>query len=217
MKNEISYLNTAELSDFVTIYYRESLHQTISNQVATTIAIIFEAFTQLAQQSGPSNVTINALTKKAGFSRTTFYKYFASIPQLVHQLQEIILFHLDYYSTSYYHFYTQSDLKSFEQAEKDATSMMRYFGLFIHDQKFVDQLRQALRLLFERPLPSFNSPSKDKQYLFKYMKECFLAYSSDIILYYYFQKEKISLEEHLHYAQIISHELMQIFDKIKRM
>ena len=75
MKNEISYLNTAELSDFVTIYYRESLHQTISNQVATTIAIIFEAFTQLAQQSGPSNVTINALTKKAGLCPYNWCKF----------------------------------------------------------------------------------------------------------------------------------------------
>lgn len=60
-------------------------------QTAYTRQRLIDTFWVIAQEQGLSNVTISALTKRAGYNRGTFYVYFNSLEHLLQQDEDKIL------------------------------------------------------------------------------------------------------------------------------
>lgn len=63
-------------------------------QTAKTRQTMIDAFWSLAVEQGLDNVTITAITRKAGLNRGTFYVYFADMPDLIAQAEDEIIEHL---------------------------------------------------------------------------------------------------------------------------
>lgn len=63
-------------------------------QTAKTRQTMIDAFWALAVEQGLDNVTITAITRKAGLNRGTFYVYFADMPDLIAQAEDEIIDHL---------------------------------------------------------------------------------------------------------------------------
>lgn len=60
-------------------------------QTAQTKQTLIDAFWQLCQKKGLGNVTVSAITKTAGFNRTTFYEYFTDMDELLTLAEDEIL------------------------------------------------------------------------------------------------------------------------------
>ncbi len=206
--------NIEQLKNIIIIYYQRHLQCLLSSKVALTLASLFEAFTQLVQKSSINQITVTHLITKSGYSRTTFYKYFDSLPDLIREFQSIILFPLDYYSKEYYAFFTQTSFKAFNRINIDAVIMMRYFRIFINDEHFMKKYRQAIFQIFNKYAPTVQTATDDQQQIFNYSKECILSYCSDAVLYYYRHTKEITLAKHLQIVHIISHKLMEALQQI---
>lgn len=201
------------LYQFVKIYYHQHKKQALSDDVAKTIACLFEAYYLLKKRH--QSVTIARLCQKAGFSRTTFYKLFVNLPALKKEFADLLLYHIDYYSKEYFTFYTKRGPSNFNRVYDDVLSMIKYFTIFMNEPGFMKRHKNALKNMFLKEAPCPASYSEHQRTLYQYLVECFAAYSSDIVLYYYQNEDKRSLTDHLYYAQIISNELIKIFTKIK--
>lgn len=84
----------------------------------------------------------------------------------------------------------------------------------MNDYDFMKSHKAALKKMFLKEAPCPASYSAHQKILYQYLVECFCSYNSDIVLYYYQNKNERNLDEHLTYAQIISNQLLKIFDKI---
>lgn len=200
------------LYKFVSIFYLNKRKEKISDNVANTIACLLDGYYQLKKNK--SYITINTLCKRAGFSRTTFYRLFPNLDSLEALFKEILLYHLDYYSKEYFSFYTKREAQNFVRIYKDVSSMLKYFTIFMNDYDFMKSHKAALKKMFLKEAPCPASYSAHQKILYQYLVECFCSYNSDIVLYYYQNKNERNLDEHLTYAQIISNQLLKIFDKI---
>ncbi len=49
------------------------------------------SFLELCEKKGISDVTVGAITKKAGYNRCTFYNYYTDIPEMISEIEETVL------------------------------------------------------------------------------------------------------------------------------
>ncbi len=52
------------------------------------------SFLELCEKNGLSNVTVGAITKKAGYNRCTFYNYYTDIPEMLAEIENSVLFEI---------------------------------------------------------------------------------------------------------------------------
>ncbi len=56
-----------------------------------TKELLKSSFLELCEKKGISNVTVGAVTKKAGYNRCTFYNYYTDIPEMIAEIEENVL------------------------------------------------------------------------------------------------------------------------------
>jgi AcrR family transcriptional regulator len=98
--------------------------------VADTITAIADSFVELLSKKGAAidKITVKDLSVKAGYSRTTFYVHFCDVYDVMHTLEDMLLYHLSLNAEAYYMLF----LDQLDTAEVEAIyNMLNHYGKYI--------------------------------------------------------------------------------------
>ena len=113
---------------------------------AKTRRNIMDAFWLLYSQMDIDKITVGAITKKAGYNRSTFYAYFTDIYDLLDQIENEMVENLSEKFASFFSETLPLDFQVFSGkcAEIFAENGDKLFYLLRHNNKFADKLKKSL-------------------------------------------------------------------------
>ena len=127
---------------------------------AATKEAFIDAFCILSKRKSFEKITIQELSRKAGFNRCTFYQYFADIYELLEHIENIVVAHVKE------NFRNNISQENFMQTFFDAFTKIHnedalYFDLLLspsHCTKFVEKLMSEVVPIFKE---KFNLPHEN--------------------------------------------------------
>ncbi len=127
---------------------------------AATKKTFIDAFCILSKKKSFEKITIQELSRKAGFNRCTFYQYFKDIYELIDNIENIVVAHVKE------NFRNNISQENFMQTFFDAFTKIHkqdapYFDLLLspaHRTKFVEKLMSEVVPIFKE---KFNLPPEN--------------------------------------------------------
>ena len=160
-----------------------------------------EAFMELYSAQDAPEVTINALTKKAGHNRSTFYNYFDSMDELLHEIEDDILqmMKTQIFTISTY------DENSLRQIFSNLVSFFDEYGDTVFalmgkngDPAFRYRMKELLIQSFKAARPQNTDPEM-LEYIYSYLISVSISLSEQ----WYATGKKLSSEEFLRLVQVL--------------
>lgn len=154
---------------------------------------ILDAFWTLYQQKPVDKISIKELADLAHIHRSTFYRYFTDIYDLLGQLEEKVLSEI---SATLNNIETSDFTDLLYHAESIVAALKEYAPLIYHltgpngDANFRSKLRERMRLRFSS-LSVSRYPSLTLEYLFSFVFSCILSNLN----FWYEHQEECSLEQ----------------------
>lgn len=127
---------------------------------AATKKTFIDAFCILSKKKSFEKITIQELSRKAGFNRCTFYQYFKDIYELIDRIENIIVTHVkeNFRNNISPENFMQTFFDAFTKIHKEDA---QYFDLLLspaHRTKFVEKLMSEVVPIFKE---KFNLPPEN--------------------------------------------------------
>ena len=127
---------------------------------AATKKAFIDAFCILSRRKSFEKITVQELSRKAGFNRCTFYQYFADIYELLEHIENIVTAHVkeNFRKNISQENFMQTFFDAFTKIHKEDAS---YFDLLFspsHSTKFIEKLMVEVVPIFKE---KFNLPPEN--------------------------------------------------------
>lgn len=154
---------------------------------------ILDAFWEVYQRTPIDNITVKDITDTAHVHRSTFYRYFADIYEVLNQLEQMVIDRIavtlqtKVQATEIRDLLAHSDVMI--STLKDYAPLVCHLAGPAGDPNFRNLLREQMRLIYQRFTPC--TTSLDADYLFHFVFQTILFNLS----FWYENQDRCTLEE----------------------
>lgn len=182
--NAKNYERLADVTLFIQHYFTEVRNSPISESVAETIHCFFDAYTMLSESKDRTKISVYDLTDVSGYSRTTFYKYFADVPEVHEMLEDIIIYHTNYFSPLYRIYYAGSDPYALFSTTNLLMRYTKYLKPLLRCDAFRERYKQTLKNIYVQGITEEVEMSNKSQILHIYFLESIAAANANMIVHF---------------------------------
>ncbi len=153
---------------------------------------LVDAFCILLKKKPVQKITINAISEKAGYNRSTFYKYFCDVYAILEYVENIVIAQIkeNFQKNISPSNFEETFLKAFTKIQSDKAF---YFNVLFNSdnrQRFIQRLIQEISPIF---MQTFNLPPENPKS--KYLTEIYFQTVLSALICWLDNKRDLNLEE----------------------
>ncbi len=158
------------------------------------------SFLELCEKNGISNVTVGAITKKAGYNRCTFYNYYTDISEMLAEIENSVLSEISKRVSS-----LDFQLTNINDAFEQFLSFFEAYGNTIYvllsksgNPDFRNRFKESAFAIYRKALAD-KFDTEQIEYLITYVSSCGLG----LIEHWYETDKKYSTDDFLRLVQTL--------------
>lgn len=159
---------------------------------AVTRQNLVDAFCILLNKKPVEKITINAISEKAGYNRSTFYKYFCDVYAILEYVENIVIAQIkeNFQKNISPSNFEETFLQAFTKIQSDKASYFEVLFNFNNRQRFTQRLIQEISPIF---MQTFSLPPENPKS--KYLTEIYFQTVLSALICWLDNNRDLKLEE----------------------